>query len=695
MSDERRFVSLPFGLTSFLSASLLFLIQPILSKCILPWFGGSKGVWTAAMLLFQTLLLLGYLYAHLSTHLSTLYANRPHRVWGLHLLVALTALFFLPLFPSPELRPLGEEPPTWPIVWLLIRTVGIPYFLLSATGPLAQTWLSKQGISPYRLYAVSNIGSLLALVLYPFLIEPLFSLQTQTLLWSYLFGLFVPLWLYCAWQGGRSKQLLTPPTGNSVDNPAQKRPGPTEKFLSILLPALASCTLLSTTEHLCEDVAVIPFMWVLPLSLYLLSFVFCFQAERLYHRVLFSLSAMVLAPVLLLSETFPQFLGPLLSHYAYARNLCLALGLLFTLCMLCHGEVMLLRPAPRFLTAYYLRISLGGVIGSVFSAVVLPWLLSQASQWNMTMAAGFCIALLLRIKHIASQRERIVTAGLCLCAGTAVVLVYWTDERTKGTALLARTRNFYGEIQIYDRKAGPELEHDRVMFHGGIIHGVQYQSPKYRRDPVTYFDEASGIGLTLSHYRKKPSLRVGVLGLGVGTLAAYAQPGHTYRFYELNPQVARFAQTYFGYLPDCQGRVSIILGDGRLSLEREASQHFDVLVLDAFSGDSVPTHLLTIEALRIYQKHLAPRGTLAVHITNRYLNLAPVALGLAQAGGWEAMRIRSPQDDPHEIYAADWFILTGDRELVEALRLHTSPVGKRAPVLWTDDRSPLFSLLMK
>lgn len=696
---QNRAEAIPFALTCFVSALLLFLVQPLLGKFILPWFGGTPGVWTTAMLLFQALLLGGYLYAHLCTRLS----QRGHRrlVLLLHVALAGLSLVFLPIIPSDSLRPHGGEAPVPQILTLLLRTVGIPYFLLASTGPLTQAWLSVRGGSPYRLYALSNAGSLLALLGYPLLLEPLLPVTAQAKLWSLGFLVLVPLWLICAYLGQRQPATDERPPAHSQSETEQRSvnsqpPQRTDVALSILLPWLACAMLLSTTNHLCEDVAVIPFLWVMPLAIYLLSFILTFESDRYYRRTWFSGLTLLLLALLLVSETFPDLLGPVLGQYAYARTLILSLALLFSTCMICHGEVAARRPSAAFLTGYYLRISLGGVLGGILLAIVSPLLLSHAAEWYGTLLGCYLLAIILRVISERSWSARIRSLFPAVLGAVGLLLALRLQARSHPeTKILAVVRNFYGELQVHDRAEGPPEDHDRALFHGGTIHGVQYQHPKYRRDPITYYDEASGIGLALTQLGSRDRFHVGVVGLGIGTIAAYVRKDQRVRFYELNPAVETLARRYFSYLSDCPGEVRVVTGDARLSLDREPSQQFDLLVLDAFSGDAIPTHLLTKEALAIYQKHLKPDGMLVVHITNRYLDLAPVVRGLAELGNLSVIRVRSPQDDPHEIYAADWMLLTKNAPLWSALLPHSSPLGTRAPIVWTDESSPLLPLLLR
>lgn len=678
-------IGLVYAGTVFVSAFLLFQVQPLISKFILPWFGGSPAVWTTSMFFFQVLLFCGYVYAHLSEHYL-----KPLLQGLVHVALIVAALLLLPITPDPSWKTAAAGSPTWRILCLLAMTVGVPYFVLSSTGPLVQAWFCRTfpGRSPYRLYSLSNIGSLAALISYPFLFEPAFSVGTQAMCWSAGFVLFGLLCGYGAtwiWRMGHCG--LAPP--HATDFSPDVAPAWWQRVLWVSLPAFASLVLLATTNHACQDLPPIPFLWIVPLGLYLLTFIISFDHERWYHRRLFATATLVLTLALAGRREWSWDLG-------VAAELGLYFASLFAVCMLCHGELVRLRPSPRFLTSYYLLISAGGALGGVFVSLIAPLVFKTYFEWQMALVGGYVLAavLLLFWRWPALGRPQApfaVPLGAAI-AGLAFVIY---SQAGSGSVLLAEMRNFFGEVAVIERDADEPYSHDLAMVHGSIIHGVQFVSHQRRREPTTYYHAHSGLGRALQLYADRPQLRVGAVGLGIGTLAVYARPGQVYRFYEINPDVIDLAQQHFSFLRDCRGTVEIKVGDARLSLEQEAPQAFDVLVLDAFSGDSVPSHLLTQEAFGIYLRHLKPDGTIAVHITNTYLNLAPVVRALAQQHRFSRVRIESDFDGPRQFYQAEWMLLSRNEQLLSALQpfAETNEATQTEQILWTDDHSSLYKLL--
>ena len=686
--------------TVLLSAFLLFQVQPLISKFILPWFGGSPAVWTTCMVFFQSLLFCGYAYAHFSEHFF-----RPLLQSLVHLSLLAAAVMLLPITPDAAWKPgTGDGDPTWRILGLLAMSVGVPYFVLSSTGPLVQAWFSRTypGRSPYRLYALSNIGSLAALVSYPFVFEPALNTGKQAWYWSAGFVMFALLGGYGALtirRLGRAAEiaigddreafaLSDTAANNTAAGDASASLG--RRLLWMALPAFASIMLLATTNHVCQNVAVIPFLWVVPLSLYLLTFIISFDHERWYVRRWFALGA-ALATFLVagLAE------WPLELHFAYELGLYFAA--MFGVCMLCHGELVRLRPSPRHLTMFYLMISAGGALGGVFVSLIAPQIFTTFFEWKLSLLGGYVLAtaLLLGDRNYRWFRQRPWLGIPAATLGLMGLLLAIDYQSGTGRVPLAEARNFYGEVAVIERAADDPLEHDRVMFHGSIVHGVQFMNPPKHDEPTTYYSPQSGVGRALAFYGRRPQMRVGAVGLGVGTLAAYPQPGQSMRFYEINPEVIRMANEYFTFLKNCRGQVETVLGDARLSLEQESPQRFDVLVLDAFSGDAVPSHLLTKEALEIYLRHLVDDGAIAIHITNTYLDLGPVVRALAERGGLRRARIKSGSNDSLALHDADWMLLTRNEELLGELSAVSDPAEWQASesLLWTDDHSNLFEIL--
>ena len=912
----RKTVIVRYSFTIFLSAFLLFQVQPMIGKYILPWFGGGPAVWTTCMLFFQMLLLVGYLYAHLlSTSLT------PRRQAVAHLVLLLVTFTLLPVAPSTGWKPTSDESPIAQILLLLLATVGGPYFLLSSTGPLMQRWFSWTfvGRSPYRLYALSNVGSLLALVSYPFVFEPTIRLYDQVFIWSAAYVIFGVGLCWCAWKiiqtqptTDETKELVLP-----IGKPraVSKSAAVCRMLLWVGLAACGSICLLATTNQLCMDVAPVPFLWVAPLSVYLLTFVITFDNPRWYDRRLFGTLLVVsaVAGCWLVQQTLDAPIPIQVTAYLFVMFAC---------CMACHGELVRSRPDPRYLTRYYLLISLGGAIGGLFTAVVAPLWFTGFWEYHVALA-GCCIltgiawcwdrAWLNRtsangMSETDSSRIMVADWPVKVCSfdqspprkyqwstsampfwigvivsifqcWIVIALVYmphldvflpmehtillgviglihflvwiwsarsdrvswWTGVRTSSAVvqliwlvafmywrhpgilsvadiiwlalgilgsnaaglvanawlsrvgwkfrlvvivgglqmailcgvvwliciheisiwqaawfgvtycvtqasgiLFARlwsrsylndgtwywaplasmltlmsiylygvvqdagadveysTRNFYGVLQV--SLVEDILGEQYSLNHGQIEHGFQYVDDWMRFEPTGYYGYDSGIGLAISQHPRRcktQGLSVGVVGLGVGTLASYGRRGDRFCFYEINPEVRSLSDRYFTYLDDSPAEKEILMGDARILMEREVEQgvsrEFDILAIDAFSGDSIPVHLLTSECINIYRHHLKPDGILAIHISNRYLDLNPVCRALAQHLGWKAIRVDTEDDDSIGNYSAIWILLTNNREFLELPTIKNVhwpwESDEPAPLLWTDDFASLWQVL--
>jgi protein-L-isoaspartate O-methyltransferase len=695
-----RVLAITFAGTIFVSAFLLFQVQPLVSKAILPWFGGSPAVWTTCMLFFQVLLFCGYAYAHALTRFTT-----PRTQLALHVLLLAAALAFLPILPSADWKPEDGSQPTWRILTLLFATVGLPYFLLSTTGPLVQAWFARtfEGKSPYRLYALSNVGSLLALLTFPFVFEPALELGSLSSLWSIGFVVFAIL---CAVSAYRS--LLQPSAlrerraENRFDRTTLAAPKLWQRLIWVALPAWASMMLLATTNHVCQDVAVVPFLWVAPLSIYLLSFIISFDHPRWYSRSYYSAASAVMLLALAGIDDWPYWVSERLYEpfeLSFTVELVIYFACLYLICMLCHGELARMQPHPKYLTEYFLMMSAGGALGGLFVSIVAPRIFDTFFEWKLGLWGSFAIACVLAglslTRAMSSNRPQlrplvaVGTAGV-IAAGTAL-MVYWQNGEDPA---LYMNRNFYGRVAVYDYDQGTPRAH-RTFKSGRIAHGRQFTDPDKRHIPIAYYGPTTGAGRVLSALKNKPDARVGVVGMGAGTMVAFAEPGHYYRVYEINPEVKYIAENYFTYLKDCKGECDIVLGDARLALEREEPNDFDVLCLDAFSGDAVPTHLLTDEAFEIYTKHLKPDGIIVFNITNSYLNLVPVVEGLAENHGYKWTRFYIPRDSENLIFRTDYMLVTRNEEF---LRAHPPEVPEdrlstlKVP-LWTDRYNNIFQLL--
>lgn len=661
--------------TIFLSSFLLFLVQPLIARLILPWFGGSAAVWTTCMLFFQALLLAGYGYAHLL--ISKVPAGK--RTGALvHIVLLAVALLTLPIAPAESWKPAGGEEPIHYILLVLGAAVGLPYFLLASTSPLLQAWFLRarpQG-NPYRLFAISNLASLGALLGYPFLVEPLLTAHQQVQLWSWLFAGFALLCAGVAW--------LTPPAQPAAPV-AHEEAGAGEQpvGLWLALATTGSVLLLAVTNHLTENVAAVPLLWLAPLTVYLLSFIVAFEGRWYRPQWLWPLVLVALGGMTWLVVDTDR-------HLKLVLQLAVFLPGLFIGCLFCHGELYRLRPAPRRLTAFYLWVSAGGALGGILVAVVAPMAFNGYYELGLALIG---LAALAALRFTAVNRIARY-AALAALLGTTAGAGY-DGFRAQEDVRLA-VRNFYGLLRV--KQYGPpgdSLEVRRLV-HGTILHGEQYLSPEYRAHPTTYYEAPSGIGGAI--LSKQDHLdRVGVIGLGAGTLAAYGRQGDFYRFYDINLRVIQIALSQFTFLHDSKAHIEIATGDARLSLERETPQGFDVLAVDAFSGDAIPVHLITREALALYLKHMKPDGIVAFHVSNRYLDLIPVVQRIATENRAYAVLIADDPEEDEERSRSDWVLVSRSKAALGTPEIKSrSPVEIEDPPVWrtwTDDYSNLIQIL--
>lgn len=756
-----------YALTIFSGALLLFEVQPIIGKYILPWFGGTPAVWTTCLLFFQLLLLGGYAYAHFITRFL-----RPRAQVILHLALLAGALAMLPITPADAWKPMDSSIPVVRIMALLAASIGLPYLVLSSTGPLMQAWFQRThpGRSPYRFYALSNIGSLLALLAYPFVIEVHLSRGAQTMLWSWGMVAFALACAWCTigvWRSGKSPGAEQGPRGGTGDD---TRPGPGKVLLWLALPACACTTLMASTNKLCQDMAVTPFLWVVPLALYLLTFILCFDNPRWYSRVLFGAG---LIPAIA-GVAWAMFEGVDLSMQKQVGIHCAAL---FVCCMVCHGELYRLRPHPRHLTAYYLAIAAGGAIGGILVAIVAPLVFTGYAELNWALGLclllfllvcvtdeegggthgwfvfalaclalgmvgldrgsvelikwwkghhhqypylawlapgwkhfgllhwvpGACLAALAVVGHMkglfASARACHRFTCACLAIGLMALVITFSRQPASSGQVVAASRNFYGSMTVREYNREKSETRYLLLEHGRITHGLQFMAPGRVAEPTTYYMDRSGINVAVRSLLRKEDRHIAVVGLGVGTMASLGKQGDRFRFYEINPVVSRLATNTFSYLERSPPVSEIILGDARLSLEREPSQAFDLLVLDAFSSDAVPIHLLTKEAFEIYLRHMRPDGVIAVHISNRFLDLEPVVANIRSHFNLHAATIETWEDEEAEWwdYESTWVLLARDERFVNqpAVRSAASKPKDALPKipLWTDDWASLLPIL--
>jgi SAM-dependent methyltransferase len=599
-------------------------------------------VWTTCLVFFQSVLLAGYAYADLTTRLGA------RRQALLHVALLAVSLACLPIIASSGWKPRGDEEPISRILVLLVATIGLPYFLLSTTTPLLQSWYWRrfQSAVPYRLFALSNFASLLALLGFPVLFEPLFDLNQLGWGWSLLFAVFALLCAGTAWMSMNGFE----PEAKASPRSAAGSVSLKEQLLWLALSAMGSVMLLAVTNHVTQNVSSVPFLWVLPLALYLITFILVFDHPRWYLR-----TALLVALVALL---------PAMAYYIPSLDLHVAAPLyfvgMFVACMVCHGELARLKPDPAHLTRFYLMMSLGGALGAVLVAVIAPLVLRGYFELG--------IALILLAALFALRVRGVAKLGVLAVLGATIVLVVrGGDDYTRGIRVMER--DFYGVVRTADHYSPVPY---RSMYHGAIMHGGQLLGDAFRNTPADYFSPDSGYGRVFTSLRelnpKKP-LNVGVIGLGAGVIAAWMKPGDTLTFYEISPRVVDIARREFTYLADTPAKTELVMGDGRLSLEREPARGYDVLGIDAFSGDSIPMHLVTREAMALYVKHLKPDGVIVFQATNRYIDLLPVVKRLASEFGFEALNVSdSPDadDGPEYWYSStDQVIVTRNRRLLD------------------------------
>ncbi len=683
-----------FAVTIFTSAFLLFLVQPIIAKQILPWFGGSASVWTTCMVFFQLVLLVGYTYS--DTVIRKLGA-RPQAI--LHTVLVLISLAWLPIIAGDGWKPLPETEPASRILLLLAVTVGLPYLLLSTTGPLVQAWFARcyPRAKVYRLFALSNLASLLSLLAYPPLIEPNITLRWQSWVWSGVYVLFAALVICSAWLAARTPVAAVDAVEDESSENSGAAPTGRDMVLWFLLAALGSLLLLSFTNHITQNVASVPFLWIVPLVLYLVTFILVFDVgssrgkSGWYSRAVFLPLMFIL--MIGLSWGLDDSYAYLNVHVAVPAFL---VGL-FVACMFCHGELAALRPSPKYLTRFYLMLSIGGAAGGLMVGVVAPLVFKTFLELPLALIA--CGLLAAYVSLIAPGAK---AAWLRLGTPVASIVVtmvscwyLWGYVSYQYQDAVVLHRDFYGTLRVKEDGPPDDRQTIRRLVHGVISHGSQYTHESLRDKPISYFGPDSGIARVVQFYgEERADIRVGVLGLGIGVLAAWGRPGDTYRLYELVPSVIDIAKNYFWYLSGSKAKLEYVTGDGRLNLERDPPQQFDMLSIDAFSSDSIPMHLMTREALRVYKSQIKPDGAIVYNITNRFINLAPMVKLLAEAEGMKTILI-SHSPEGVEYNYTDYMVVTNNAKLLAHPRFADAVKPDEIPGLkiWTDDFNNLFDVL--
>jgi SAM-dependent methyltransferase len=734
VAGRRERYARPLFLATIVTGSfLLFLTQPLVARMALPRVGGAPAVWNSAMLVYQALLLGGYAYAHWVGRL------RPRIQAGLHLGLFAVAALWLPIGLIDAVPP-GDRSTAFWVPWFLIASIGPLFFIISAQAPLMQRWYALESSrgEPYALYAASNLGSFAGLICYPLVVEPLLTLERQSELWTAGYALLVALVVGCA---------LTIPAHAVEKRPERSSPPASRGRVLhwILLAAIPSGLMLSTTTHLTTDIVAIPLLWVLPLGLYLLSFVVAFASRRGPTGFITQL-----APLIILIAGGLAFAD---GSQRPIFSATLGLSLLFAIAVTLHGEMYRLRPEPDRLTGFYLSMSVGGVLGGAMVAIVAPLVFDWAYEHPLLIvAAAFLLpqANFLRfIERIWEDRKfrQILTlsiptivflvslagdrkfwpelphwTSIAAPAFIGIVAVFSIGQRAVFAACLAalmmsyggwstlqlsfldvRTRSYFGVYTVSTRPGGSA----RVLTHGTTLHGVQSLRPGTQTLPTSYYTSKSGVGLALANARPLygSAARIGVIGLGTGTLGCYRVPGQSWTFFEIDPAMVGIARDpkRFTFLSSCAPDARIVLGDARLTLARQPQASLDMLAVDAFSSDAVPMHLLTREALGVYARALQPKGLLLMHISNRYLDLEPVLAAGARAGGWHTRMLRyNPQLEEkliEEAHPSVWVAMSRDPATLDRLVALTDPNGweslKERPGFggWSDDYSSIIPLL--
>lgn len=679
-----------FVTTIFLSAFLLFQVQPLIAKHILPWFGGAPGVWTVCMLFFQILLLAGYAYAHyLDGYLSH------HNQALVHIIVLILSVLWLPIIPDDSWQYQNGEAPIIQILLLLLVSVGMPYFVLSTTGILLQAWFrdTHPGNSPYPLYAVSNTGSLLALLSYPLLIEVWWSTDVQGKLWSVGFGLFVLL---------NAAIILSLLKGSSDKNRTTRIPPPhllpvqvdgVVRFLWLALPALGTMMLLAFTNHLTQNVAVVPFLWILPLALYLLSFILCFESDKWYRRnIWWTLFIPALTAV-----GYSLYPGAVIS---LIQQVILYNIFFFIAAMICHGELVKLRPYSTSITVFYLYVAAGGALGGIFVAVIAPFLFSDYLELHTSLGLLYLLAPMAVFRDKNSKyhggKPRWIW-GLFVIGGILLGVLLYANIAFNSNRYNEVSRSFFGVLRVQHQTINNYPI--RKLIHGNTMHGTQFLDEGLSRTATSYYATNSGVGQVMNHTKEAGTpRRIGIIGLGVGTLASYGETGDTFRFYEINPNVARMAHEHFSYLSDSYAEIEIILGDARKKMGLEPDNKYDILVLDAFSSDAIPVHLLTKEAFSLYNQHIKKQGIICVHISNRHLNLEPIVKAAAKNFDLSTIRVRSHAGTEIDNTPSDWMVLSRDSLVlanIEGADATNQELTVEPIQAWTDKYSNIFTLLKR
>jgi len=690
--SSRTLVALVFAATMTLAGFLLFQVQLVLGKYILPWFGGSASTWLVCMLFYQVALLAGYAHAYAITQPLAM-----RRQVQLQVVVLMASLLLLPIAPSDSWKPQDAGDPTWRILGLLAACVALPYIALATTTPLLSRWLAhiEPTLNPVRFFAASNVGSFLGLLTYPFLFERVLTSAQQTRWWSWAYVLYAALFVVCGMLTWRRAH----DSGRNQSGAASERAGSDPWLMWVGYSALGSALLVATTNAITQWSAVVPFLWVVPLSLYLVTFVTTFAYPRAYHRLAFGGAFLLLAGSSFLQEV-PE------SSLALFQQLVLQAAILFAGCMICHGELVRLQPEPARLPKFYLAVAAGGALGGICVVLLAPAAFSDYFEHPLVLSIIAAIAFLHMLPRAATRAPALITTAVASMAGVFFLgsLAVAFREEVAGNALVERARNFYGVVKIVRRNQHDPQSANMALLQAGIDQGGQYLAPERRMETICGFNKESGLGLALAHQARRRDgapLRIGVIGLGAGMIASLAREGDTMRYYEINPALLQLTSRHFTFLYQSKAKIDVELGDARLVLERQLKQNdpqnFDVLVLDAFRGASPPMHLMTKEAFSVYLGHLAQNGILAVNFELDTFEVAPLHRGMAKLFGLTVRWLETPAETDDCRYAISWALYSRDKAFFETREVRRSISRWRdrgkSELVWTDEDSNLMSII--
>ncbi|PIR93755.1 hypothetical protein COT97_04975 [Candidatus Falkowbacteria bacterium CG10_big_fil_rev_8_21_14_0_10_39_11] len=673
-----------YAITIFFSSFLVFFIQPLIGKYLLPWFGGSASVWLVSLMFFQVFLFLGYFYSHfLIQQVKILNQIK------INIFLLIVAIVSLPTIPGDFWQDKVVQHPTVMLFIVLLFTIGLPFFVVSSASPIIQYlyYYEKREQSPYVLYSVSNAGAIIALISYPILFEVLLNVKQQAVFWAIIFIVFTVFYIFLYVKALKTKHIVTLLVEKFTHTASAR-----QKTFWLGLPIITTLMLITVTNHMTLNVAPIPFLWVLPLCLYLLSYIISFSGLKLYHRGIYFILFLISVGGIF------YYLNDQTALTIIWQVFVLLAGL-FIICLVGHFELFRLRPHPKQLTEYYLYLAGGGALGGILGAVVLPSIASVMFELPLVVILFtlilYTIFYLDKKNWLNQLRHRPVWLFLLIIPiGFTLFFVKDIQYQIKNTDYMSR--NFYGTISVGFGAGDGAVGEYKILVNGPIIHGVQFLSPALQANKTTYYSQQSGVGLVFENF-PKANKRIGLVGLGAGTIVAYGQAGDYFRIYDINPEVISVAQSQFTYLQNTPSKYDLVLGDARLKLDQESDNNFDLLIIDAFSGDSIPVHLLTQEAFDVYRKNLNPDGAILIHISNQYLDLRPVLVKLGAVNDYQVVIINNKKNDAQKIYTSNWILLTKNKTLLSNKNIVSAqsdlPTNSDRFRVWTDQYSNIFKII--